>query len=81
MGVLPLRFPAAGEELIILALPSSILFLRELELPIVDRRRLREVVPLELTGETALESDELAFDAKADVLPRDDADPKLVGFY
>jgi general secretion pathway protein L len=55
--------PAAGEERVILALPPSLLFLRELDLPIADRRRLREVVPLELTGETALESDELVFDA------------------
>jgi hypothetical protein len=28
-----------------------------------------------------IELDEPAFDAKVDVLPRDDADPKLVGFY
>jgi hypothetical protein len=28
-----------------------------------------------------IELDELTFDAKVDVLPRDDADPKLVGFY
>lgn len=28
-----------------------------------------------------IELDEPALDAKMDVLPRDDADPKLVGFY
>src|SRR5580704_19680413 len=28
-----------------------------------------------------IELDEPAFNAKEDVLPRDDADPKLVGFY
>jgi general secretion pathway protein L len=54
---------ATGEERVVLALPPELVFLRELDLPITDRRRLREVVPLELTGETALESDNLQFDA------------------
>ncbi|HEY6008838.1 MAG TPA: type II secretion system protein GspL [Geobacteraceae bacterium] len=62
----PLRqgLPAAtAEERVILALPPAELFLRELELPIADRRKLREVVPFELKGETALEDEELVFDA------------------
>ena len=62
----PLRegLPAAAEEeRVILALPAAQLFLRELDLPITDRRKLREVVPFELKGETALEDEELAADA------------------
>ncbi len=54
---------AREEERIALALPPAHLFLREMELPIDDRRKLREVLPLELKGETALDSDELVFDA------------------
>ncbi len=54
---------ARGEERIVLALSPTHLFLREMELPIDDRRKLREVLPLELKGETALDSDELVFDA------------------
>lgn len=56
---------AAGreEERVVLALPPAQLFLREMELPIGDRRKLREVLPLELKGETALDSEELVFDA------------------
>ncbi len=51
------------QERVVLALPPTHLFLRELELPIDDRRKLREVLPLEMRGETALDSDELVFDA------------------
>ncbi len=46
---------------IALSLPLSHFFMRDMELPIRDRRKLREVLPLELKGETALETDELAF--------------------
>uniref|UniRef100_A0A831U3A7 Type II secretion system protein GspL n=1 Tax=Geobacter metallireducens TaxID=28232 RepID=A0A831U3A7_GEOME len=53
--------PAGGDCRIALSLPLARLFLREMELPIRDRRKLREVLPLELKGETALDSDELAF--------------------
>lgn len=53
----------AGEERTILALPSDLLFLRELDLPLADRRKLREVVPFELKGETVIEEEELAVDA------------------
>jgi general secretion pathway protein L len=55
--------PVTEEERVILALPAAQLFLRELDLPIADRRKLREVVPFELKGETALEDEELAADA------------------
>ena len=54
---------AAGEHRVILALPPSTLFMRELELPISDRAKVRDLLPLELKGETALDTDQLAFDA------------------
>ncbi len=53
----------AGEQRVVLALPPSLLFMRELELPITDRAKVRELLPLELKGETALDTDALAFDA------------------
>ena len=54
--------PSVGTDCrIALSLPLARLFMREMELPIRDRRKLREVLPLELRGETALETDELAF--------------------
>lgn len=54
-----------GENIsrVLLALAPSHCFFRELTLPISDRRKLREVLPLELKGETALDTDELVFDA------------------
>ncbi|MDO9068468.1 MAG: type II secretion system protein GspL [Deltaproteobacteria bacterium] len=48
---------------IILALPPGGLFFRELTLPLVDRRKLREIIPLELKGEIALDTDDLLFDS------------------
>jgi len=54
---------AAGEHRVILSLPPTMLFMRELELPISDRAKVRELLPLELKGETALDTDALAFDA------------------
>ena len=54
---------AAGEHRVVLALPPTHLFMRELELPITDRAKVRELLPLELRGETALDTDALAFDA------------------
>jgi general secretion pathway protein L len=53
----------AGEHRVVLSLPPSLLFMRELELPISDRAKVRELLPLELKGETALDTDALAFDA------------------
>ena len=55
--------PHGGASRIILSLPPSLLTLREMALPIIDRRKLREILPLELRGETALDSEELACDA------------------
>ena len=54
---------AAGERKVALALPPSLLFMRELELPIADRAKVRELLPLELKGETALDTDALAYTA------------------
>ncbi|RNC68140.1 MAG: type II secretion system protein GspL [Desulfuromonadales bacterium] len=54
--------PPTGDDCrCILALPLAHLFMRELELPIRDRQKLRELLPLELRGETALDADELVF--------------------
>jgi len=53
--------PAGNDCRVALSLPLARLFMREMVLPIRDRRKLREVLPLELRGETALETDELAF--------------------
>ncbi|AJE02118.1 type II secretion system protein GspL [Geobacter pickeringii] len=60
--------PAGDPCRIVLALPLSRFFSREIELPIRERRKLREILPLELKGETVLETDELVFDG----LPLDD---------
>lgn len=54
--------PHATEARIVWALPFSHLFSRELAMELRDRRKLREILPLELKGETALEGDELIFD-------------------
>jgi general secretion pathway protein L len=56
---------AAGREgvRVVLALPPSLLFLREMELPLSDRQKIREVLPLELKGEIAFATEELVFDA------------------
>lgn len=54
---------AGAESRIILALPPGDLFFRELALPLMERRKLREILPLELKGETALDTDDLVFDA------------------
>lgn len=54
----------AGEEIrTILALPPALVSLRELNLPISDRRKLRAVLPLELSGETAQPDQQLVCDA------------------
>jgi general secretion pathway protein L len=54
---------SSQEEKIVLAIPSSRLYMREVELPITDRRKVREVLPLEMKGETALDTEDLVFDA------------------
>jgi general secretion pathway protein L len=56
---------AADRDLlrVVLVLPPGLLFLREMDLPISDRRKIREILPLELKGETAIDTEELVFDA------------------
>jgi general secretion pathway protein L len=64
VSLLPqIKTESVAEEKIVLAIPPALLYLREVELPITDRRKLREVLPLEMKGETALDTDELIFDA------------------
>jgi general secretion pathway protein L len=53
----------AGDSKVLLSLDAEQIFSRELHLPIPDRRKQREVLPLELKGETALDVDKLIFDA------------------
>lgn len=50
------------DDTVILAVPPSFFSCRETALPLADRRKIREVLPLELKGETASDSDELVFD-------------------
>ncbi|HLO27360.1 MAG TPA: type II secretion system protein GspL [Geobacteraceae bacterium] len=54
---------ASAEEKVVLAIPPALLFMREIELPIAERRKVREILPLEMKGETAVDTDELVFDA------------------
>jgi general secretion pathway protein L len=61
-----LREYAAVEEAkgkIVLSLDPATIHNREMELPIRDRNKVREILPLELKGETAVDTDELIFDA------------------
>lgn len=53
----------AGNSKTFLSLDAEQIYSRELHLPIADRRKQREVLPLELKGETALEVEKLIFDA------------------
>lgn len=56
--------PPASEDIrTILILPPEMITLRELPLPFGDRRKVRAVLPLELAGETARESETLLCDA------------------
>lgn len=55
--------PITEETRTILALPPGQLSLRELTLPITDRKKLRALLPLELSGEVAEEGDNLVGDA------------------
>lgn len=61
----PLR---QGVDCVVLAADPALFSFRDMELPLRDRRKLRQVLPLELKGETAQEADELQFEA----LPADD---------
>jgi general secretion pathway protein L len=50
-------------EKVILSIPPTMVYSRQISLPISDRRRLREILPLELAGELAVQSEEMIFDA------------------
>ncbi len=54
---------AKEETRTVLALPPSLLSLRELQLPFKERKKIRAVLPLELAGEIALGDTEIACDA------------------
>ncbi len=52
-----------GRGTIVLSLDPAAFFYREMELPLGDRQKIREILPLELKGETAVDTDESVFDA------------------
>ena len=52
-----------GDRKVFLSLDAENIYIRELHLPITDRRKQREVLPLELKGETAMDVEKLVFDA------------------
>jgi general secretion pathway protein L len=62
-GLLEGFSPSPEGEKVILSIYPSLIHARELEMPITDRRRLREVLPLELSGDMATEAEEMVFDA------------------
>lgn len=51
------------DSTVIFAMDPALFSYREMELPITDRRKLREILPLELKGETILDTSGLAFDS------------------
>jgi general secretion pathway protein L len=48
---------------VILAVSPSLFTLREMELAIAERKKAREILPLELKGETVLDGDDIIFEA------------------
>jgi general secretion pathway protein L len=48
---------------VVLALPPALISLRELDLSVSDRKKCREILPLELKGETAADADEPVYEA------------------
>jgi len=66
-GLLPavtaLKTAGSDDARVILALSPASVFFRPVTLPVADRKKLKELLPLELKGETALEGDGLLFDA------------------
>ena len=61
--ILPTWKAKCSADRVILALPPSLFSMREVDLPLADRKKAREILSLELKGETAVESDELIFEA------------------
>lgn len=58
----PWKEKSRGDR-IILSLPASLFSMREMELPLRERKKVRDILPLELRGETALEGEEVVFEA------------------
>jgi general secretion pathway protein L len=54
-----------GETRTILSIPPGLLNLRELQLPITDRAKIRAILPFELAGETAQDDATIVCDAVA----------------
>jgi general secretion pathway protein L len=48
---------------VVLALPPALISLRELDLSVSDRKKCREILPLELKGELATDADEPVYEA------------------
>lgn len=48
---------------VVLALPPALIALRELDLTVSDRKKCREIIPLELKGELAADADEPVYEA------------------
>ena len=62
-GVAPFLQGGDEDDTVILALDPALFSCRETTLPLIDRRKLREILPLELKGETASDTDDLIFDS------------------
>ena len=52
-----------ADERVVLAIPPRLVAVRQVRLPLADRRKVREILPLELKGELAQDAAELVFDA------------------
>ncbi len=62
--ILAEQLPPVSEELrTILSIPTGMLSLRELNLPLMDRKKIREVLPIELSTDCGDQPAELACDA------------------
>lgn len=55
--------PPANDERVVLALAPEQVAVRQVMLPLTDRRKVRDILPLELKGELAQDTAELVFDA------------------
>lgn len=58
----PWRTKSSGDR-IILSLQPALFSLREIDLPMGERKKAREVIPLELKGETAIDGEEMIYEA------------------
>lgn len=58
-----LPVPPAADERVVLAVPPRQVAVRQVSLPLTERRKVRDILPLELKGELAQDTSELVFDA------------------